>query len=146
MSKCDVTSRCLCGAVQYQVLGDPAWIGHCHCLSCRRNTGAAIVTFVGFHDKDVSLMQGQPILYESSPGVRRRFCGQCGTPVSYEADRFPGEIHLYVSSFENPEQFQPQFHVYESEKIHWLKLDDSLPRHPATSDSHPDTPVSQVNR
>ena len=39
---------CMCGAVRYQVSGKPFWVGHCHCKSCRRHSGAPVVTFAGF--------------------------------------------------------------------------------------------------
>ncbi len=92
--------RCLCGAVQFQAAGEPEWIGHCHCQSCRRNTGAAVATFVGFARDQVTYSAGERQIFESSPGVRRGFCAKCGTPLTYEADVIPGEIHLYISSLD----------------------------------------------
>jgi hypothetical protein len=35
--------------------------------------------------------QGVPKVYESSLGVRLSFCGEGGTPLSYEAKGLPGE-------------------------------------------------------
>jgi hypothetical protein len=59
----------------------------------------------------------------------------CGTPLSYRADRFPGEVHLYLSTLDEPDRFEPQFHVFSAEKIAWFDTDDSLPRHAATTAS-----------
>lgn len=70
-------------------------------------------------------------MYESSPGVRRGFCRNCGTPLSYEADRCGDEIHLYVSTLDAPEIFLPQAHVFYAEHIPWLELNDALPRYAA---------------
>lgn len=72
-------------------------------------------------------------MFESSPGVRRRFCAGCGNPLSYEADKFPGEIHLYISTLDEPEQYSPQFHVFFSERIPWFDTVDELPRHARTT-------------
>lgn len=123
------SGRCLCGALQFTVQGDPLWVAHCHCLSCRRNTGCAVATFIGYPVEKVEFTHGARAFYNSSPGVSRGFCKKCGTPISYEAERFPGEIHLYVSAMENPDEFVPQRHVYCTEKISWLELQDDLPRH-----------------
>ena len=125
--------RCLCGAVRFEVDGEPLWVGHCHCESCRRNTGSAVATFVGFKPSQVSYASGEPRLFESSPGVRRRFCADCGTPLSYEADKFPGEIHLYLCTLDDPGRFVAQFHVFYAERVRWFEVSDDLPRHLRTS-------------
>ena len=82
----EVTGGCLCGAVRYEVIGDPFSVIHCHCLSCRRHTGAAVVTFAGFKQDQIRFTTGERRIYESSPGVGRAFCGQCGTPLTWEGD------------------------------------------------------------
>lgn len=125
--------RCLCGAIRFHVIGDPIWVGHCHCDSCRRNTGSAVATFIGVQAGQVSYTQGERQFYESSVGVRRGFCGKCGTPLTYEAERFPGEVHLYLCTLNEPEKFLPEFHVFYSERVPWFEVVDDLPRYARTS-------------
>ena len=121
--------RCLCGNVCFQVLAAPIWVGYCHCESCRRSTAAPVVAFVGVQSTDVSFTEGKRTFYESSPGVRRGFCCECGTPLTYEADRFPDYIQLHISTFDDPNRFSPTEHVHYSERISWFVPDDNLPRH-----------------
>ena len=121
--------RCLCGAVTYEYEGPVNWSCHCHCESCRRNTGAAFSSFFGVPSEACRFTGETPQVYESSPGVRRHFCGRCGTPIAYEADKFPGEIHFYAGSLEDPSAFAPQFHVHHAERVPWAELADDLPRH-----------------
>jgi hypothetical protein len=128
------TGRCLCGAVRFAAAGKPLWVAHCHCESCRRNTGCALVTFVGFAESGFTLLEGTPQAYNSSPGVTRRFCGRCGTPLTYQADRFPGEVHVYVCTLDDPEAFVPRGHVHVGEKVSWLETADDLPRFQTTSE------------
>lgn len=92
-----------------------------------------MATFVGFSRHQISYTAGERQIYESSPGVRRGFCSRCGTPLSYEADRSPGEIHLYISTLDEPDKFIPKFHVFYAERIPWFEIADDLPRHRATS-------------
>ncbi len=125
--------RCLCGAIEFEAAGAPLWVAHCHCQSCRRNTGAALATFVGLPEDRFRYLKGAPRVFASSPGVRRSFCENCGTPLTYAADRFPGEVHVYVSTFDHPDVFPPELHVYVAEAIDWLHLDDGLPRYRTTS-------------
>ena len=121
---------CLCGAVRYRVAGAPAWVVHCHCQGCRCATGAPMVTWVGFARDRFEVTRGAPVRFVSSPGVARRFCARCGTPLTYEAERFPGEVHVTVGSLDRPEEFPPVGHVWTSEQITWLHLADELPRRP----------------
>jgi hypothetical protein len=120
--------RCLCGAVRFETHGEPLWVAYCHCESCRRHTGAPVSVYVGFRRSQVEFSPEEPPCFESSPGVRRRFCSRCGTPISYEADDCEGELHLHVSGFDHPENFSPERHVFYSERLAWLHLGDDLPR------------------
>ena len=61
--------------------------------------------------------------------MRRLFCANCGTPMAYEADRFPGEIHFYAASLEDSRDFAPQHHVHWAERVPWIALADDLPKH-----------------
>ena len=108
-------------------------MAHCHCRSCRRNTGSAFATFVGFAAEGFAYVASAPATYASSPGVTRSFCGACGTPLTYQAERYPGEVHVYVSTLDRPEDFEPKAHVHVEEQLPWLHLDDGLPRFLATS-------------
>ena len=119
---------CLCGAVRYLCQGKPNWVAHCHCRSCRRACGSAMVTWAGFPAENYTIVQGSPRSHESSKGVRRRFCGDCGTPLTYESERFPGEVHVTVGSLDRPEDMPPRGHVFTEEQIPWLHIADQLPR------------------
>lgn len=136
------TGGCLCGAVRFEARGEPLWMVHCHCHSCRRNTGSAVATFLGYRMKDVEWVKGRRAFYESSPGVQRGFCSACGTPLSYEGDRAPGETHLYISTMDEPDRFPPEKHVFYEEKIAWFDTADDLPRFPR-SGSAGDDPVNR---
>lgn len=128
------SGRCLCGGLRYTVNRPPLWIGHCHCESCRRNTGSAMASFVGVAADAFIVTYGSLSSYESSPGVRRSFCPRCGTPLTYESERFPGEVHVYLGTLDDPNQFRPEFHVHCSERIPWFEVRDALPRYPGSTD------------
>ncbi len=125
--------RCLCGDVTFEYEGAENWCGHCHCESCRRQTASPFTTFIGVPLEAYRYTGKEPACYESSPGVRRWFCANCGAPVAYEAERFAGEIHFYAALLENPDAVTPQFHVHCAEKLAWLELADELPKHARTS-------------
>jgi hypothetical protein len=120
---------CLCGAVRFQADGPPNWVAHCHCSSCRRATGAPMTTFAGFARERVTFVRGAPKTFNSSPGVTRGFCGACGTPLSFQGERWPGELHLFVATFDDPAQLTPQAHVNIAQRVPWLEIHDDLPRY-----------------
>lgn len=62
-------------------------------------------------------------------GVTRSFCKECGTPVAYESNKIANEIHLYIGTLENPDKYQPQFHVFCKERLPWLTISDNTPRY-----------------
>lgn len=127
------TGRCLCGAVTYSFTRPVNWAGHCHCESCRRQTASPMTSFLGVPNAAFNWTGKPPALYESSPGVRRQFCPTCGTPMSYAADRFGDEIHLYAATLDDPTAYKPSFHVFTSEQLPWLHISDGLTRHAKTT-------------
>ncbi len=122
------TGHCLCGNTTFEFDGDPTWACYCHCDSCRRNCSAPVTAFLGLPEKRFRWTGQEPATYESTPSVRRRFCSTCGTPMAFEADHYPGEIHLYIASLDDPHAISPQMHVHHEERLSWFETDDDLKR------------------
>jgi len=40
----------------------------------------------------------------------------------------PTEVHVFLGSLENPEEFPVQFQVFCAEKLPWLSIDDQIPK------------------
>ena len=123
---------CLCGTVRFAAGGAPDWVAICHCRSCRKATGGALVTAAGFKREAVTLGGATFATYTSSPGVQRHFCRTCGTSLAYENTRWAGDIHLMAGAFDTPERLRPLFHVFAGERLPWLCLTDDLPRYRTT--------------
>lgn len=119
---------CQCGALRYTTTGSPFWSMHCHCQSCRRATGAPVASFFGMNRGQVT-WDGARSFYNSSPGVTRGFCPACGTPMLYMSTRWPGEVHLYAATLDDPGLYEPTAHVHWAERVPWLTLDDELTKH-----------------
>lgn len=129
--------RCLCGALTFTAEGAPLAVSYCHCRDCRRATGAPVSVFAGFTEARVRMQGAEPRIRESSPGVRRAFCGTCGTPLFYADHRLPGELFLTVGVFDHPERLAPARHAWVSQQLPWLRLADDLPRHAQYSRPRP---------
>lgn len=126
-----MTGGCMCGAVRYRVTGRPFSVAHCHCNSCRKHTGAPVVTLAGYLQDQVEFSGDERSLYESSAGAVRAYCGKCGTPLTWEGDG--GElgpiVELHLSTFDQPEALVPTAHAFYPERIPWFDIADELPRY-----------------
>lgn len=124
-----VTGRCLCGDIRFRYWGAPIKTLHCHCESCRRHVSGPIATFVCVNRDTTRFTGAEPKVYASSAGVRRTFCGRCGSPIAYESDRKPQQIDLYVGALDDPAVVAPTYHVHAAEQLPWFETADTLPRY-----------------
>lgn len=127
----NATGGCLCGAVRYQMAGLPISTIYCHCESCRKHAGAPVVALVGYRRDQMSYTKGAAKIFASSPGVGRAFCGDCGTPMTWEGDG--GDIgpmvEVLVGTMDDPDSFVPECHIHHQERVSWFETQDTLPRY-----------------
>ena len=124
--------HCLCKKTGWQFKGEITWACYCHCDDCRRNCAAPVVAWFGVPLKNFKWLGEHPKTYESSKGVWRHFCNNCGSPMGFEAEHYKGGMHLYAASLDDPENFIPTFHVNFESKLPWLKMHDKLKRYEGT--------------
>jgi hypothetical protein len=127
---------CLCRAVAYAVsdpLG-PMW--HCHCLICRKLSGAAFATYVEAQASGFSWLCGQERLthYALSATLVRSFCQQCGAVVPY-ATRVGTRMVLPAGGLDDDPGIRPCAHSGVATQAPWHTITDTLPRF-ATAPSH----------
>ena len=120
---------CFCGAVRYTVTGTPFNSTLCHCSMCRRATGAPAVAWFSVRKSEFRFVSGRPATFASSPGITRRFCGDCGTQLTFEDERWPDELDITTASLNDPEAVPPGDHTFMQSHVRWLELADALPRY-----------------
>jgi len=120
---------CQCGAVRYEVTGEPVMAAICHCTMCRRANAAPAVAWAMFQDAQVTFGNARPEEYASSPEARRGFCAACGTQISFTATFLPGLIDITIGSLDSPEAIRPTLHYWYAEHLSWAEFADDLPRH-----------------
>ncbi len=125
---------CFCGAVRYAFRGPPEWSAHCHCRSCQWATGAGFATWCATAKSNFEVTAGRIKVAETSPGIERGFCGDCGTSLTYMARRvlegqdWTDQAWFLAPTLDDPSIAAPSGHVYVSHQQPWVKLDDGLPR------------------
>ncbi len=124
---------CLCGAVRYVFVGTPDWSAHCHCRSCQKALGAGFANWCNVKPENFEVTKGRIKICETSPGVVRGFCGDCGTSLTYaarnevEEQDWQGQVWFLAATIDDPSIAAPTGHVYVSHQQPWVKLDDGLP-------------------
>ncbi len=101
---------CLCGAVRYEVRGEPARVTICHCRFCQRATGSAYMVEPIFRRENFSITSGTPSTFDlqsagSGKMLRIHFCDGCGTKLYLSFDRFPESYGVYAGTFDEPDWF-----------------------------------------
>ncbi len=129
MTKC---GHCLCGKTAWEYQGEVTWACYCHCDDCRRNCAAPVVAWFGVPVRNFRWLGDAPKTLESSEGVWRHFCATCGSPMGFEAAHYPGGMHLYAASLEDPTDFEPTFHVNYGSNLPWLQINDDLRKYEGT--------------
>ena len=133
ITQSSIEGGCLCGVVRYRVSGAASPPVVCHCESRRRACGAQAVAWVTFPTEQFRFVTGRPVEFQSSTPVKRTFCGLCGTSLTYKHTNTPEEIDITTASLDKPDEFSPVRHVWVSEKVGWVDLNDDLPQFERTS-------------
>jgi hypothetical protein len=71
-------------------------------------------------------LQGSPKSFASSPPVKRGFCEDCGTQLTYEHADSPGEIEVTTMSLDEPALVPPTKEIWLSERVPWVPTIESL--------------------
>jgi hypothetical protein len=120
------SARCHCGAVEIVARFPSRFCAHCYCESCRKTHAAGVVTWIGFKRAQVTFTKGEELLrdYLSSPGTHRRYCGRCGTRLTFESEhgKWADEVHLPLALFVTPVDRDPQGNSFPEERPAWAPM------------------------
>ena len=123
---------CLCGAVQFEILGSAKYFGFDHCSRCRKATGSAFAAELICNAANFRWIAGSLLVntYEapvriSAPGYRRASCTFCGGPVPIVDDR---EVNVPAGTLDDDPALRPSAHIFVDFKAPWFEITDSLRR------------------
>ncbi len=141
-----VTGSCLCGKVRWTIDGPLTDMTHCHCSMCRKAHGAPFATYAMAARDAVTWLSGEDstATWESSPGIERAFCVECGSVVP-SPDEHP-EVEMPVGGLDGDPGARPQAHIFAASAAPWHVFADSLPRHDTWPAMTPGPVVEQPPR
>ena len=129
-SGAQIAGACLCGAIEFSVTLPSLFCGHCHCSMCRRNHGAAYVTWfrVPFERFRLDKGQEQLVRHASSEHGTRSFCGRCGSSLFCESTRHADHLDIVLANMHAAIDRLPQAHFHWDDRADWTRIGDELPR------------------
>ena len=118
---------CLCGQVRWAATGEPTNVRVCHCRLCQKATGGPFFARAIFRADEIS-WSGDTTCWPSSPRIDRLSCARCGTPMFARPKDAPARLGVSLSTLDDRNAIAPTVHIWVSEQLDWLKLDDGLPQ------------------
>lgn len=126
------TGGCHCGAIRYEVTGEPVVARICHCDDCRRSGGSAFATNVFVKTEDLKVTKGEPKTFHwvAASGNKRgrAFCGDCGTTVYVWNEARPEARGVRIGTIDDASFVEPKMHLWVSRALSSTNLNDDLPK------------------
>ena len=134
MPESTLKGSCLCGAVKYEVTGEPKRFYYCHCSRCRKATGTGHAANLFLQPGTLRWLAGRErvVEYKVPEAVRftNSFCSICGSRVPRQA---PGAdvVMIPAGSLDDAAPIKPQAGIFADSRADWSCTDAALPTYPA---------------
>lgn len=125
----DLRGGCLCGKVRYTITAEPVFTGVCHCTDCQKATGSAFNIVVAVPSAGVSVtgpLKSYVGRGDSGQEHTRRFCPECGSPITGEVAVTPGITMIEAGTLDDPSAIQPAVHIYCRSKLDWVQIPEGV--------------------
>jgi hypothetical protein len=118
------SGSCFCGKVTFEVTGEPAAMGYCHCSSCRHWSAGPVNAFTLWDPKSLRVTQGADLIgtYNKTPLSFRKWCRQCGGHLFTDHPTF-GLVDVYAALIPKL-RFEPGVHVNYEDTV--LRIHDGV--------------------
>jgi len=121
---------CLCGAVQYEISGDPQRFYHCHCSRCRKASGTGHASNMIVKATSVKWIKGEELIkvYKVPEAKRfaRHFCSLCGSSVPRYTPE-TGFVVIPAGSLDGEPASKPQGRIFWDSRVSWSCGDEDIP-------------------
>ncbi|MEJ8476067.1 GFA family protein [Roseibium algae] len=117
------TGGCQCGAVRYRI-SSFGRSSICHCRMCQKALGGPFAALVAVYELEYT--RGEPAYYQSSNKVRRGFCNQCGSPLTFEFEGVNPDVT--VTTLDDPGLAPPVVQLGLESMLPWCEGLADMPK------------------
>ena len=130
MDEIMIRGGCLCGEVRFEVSGEVAELGNCHCSQCRKAYGAAFGTVAVVERKHFNYVRGEEFVrcFSQTPRVNRYFCDRCGSPLPM-AEAWDPLVGIPAGVLDDDPGVRISSHIFVGSKAPWCEITDDLSQH-----------------
>ena len=133
MTQTTLKGGCLCGAVKYEVTGEPKRFYHCHCSRCRKATGTGHASNLFLQPGTLTWVKGEEqIRAFKIPEAQRftnSFCAVCGSRVPRQA-KGTDAVMIPAGSLDDEVPIKPQARIFSASRAGWSCADGDVPIYP----------------
>jgi hypothetical protein len=114
---------CGCGAVQYQVAGQPLMVTVCHCTTCQVRTGSAFSMNMVVRRRDFALVRGETITRTLKTGSGNinvhHFCEACLVRTHTEPQAHAAVVYVRPGTLEARKSIIPVAQIWTKSAHPW---------------------------
>jgi hypothetical protein len=129
---------CQCGAVRYEIRGEPVSLYVCHCRECQKQSASAFGISVITKRADFRLTQGEVKVWsrgtDSGGTLACAFCPACGSRLWHEAIGATHTISVKGGSLDDPPDLQSACHIWTTRKLLGVVIPAAARRFPGEPD------------
>ena len=114
--------NCLCGAVEFEIVGEASRLYQCHCSLCRKQSGSTSNCSSLIESESFRSLGGEDCIssYVKELGFRSDFCSRCGSPVP---NPLRATKYVWVPRLDGGSRLEVGAHVCVGSKASW----DAIP-------------------
>jgi hypothetical protein len=124
------TGGCACGAIRYEIAGDPLAMNDCQCRDCQHRSGTGHGSYLTFPSRERVKLEGSATHWDvtaDNGNVKKHgFCPTCGSPVYLTFSAAPALFTVHAASLDDPSRYRPQAVTYRVRGHAWDKVDPAL--------------------
>jgi hypothetical protein len=124
-----IKGGCLCGAVTYEITGEPMFAGQCACENCQKSSGTGHSAVAAYPEPQVQAHgavtsyvtkgdSGQPATYQ--------FCPVCGSRLFLRAAVMPNVVMVSLGTMQAGSEPTPSMFIYGKRRRSWDAVDASM--------------------
>jgi hypothetical protein len=112
---------CQCGAVRYEISGQPVSLYVCHCRECQKQSASAFGISVIVRRSEFRVTRGEAKVWsrstDSGGTLACAFCPACGSRIWHEAVGASETISVKGGSMDDPPDLRSAVHIWTARKL-----------------------------